>query len=405
MDFKDIHERWQALSTVGEAPDGSVTRLLYTKEYDEAAELLENWMRQCGLQVCRDSVNNVHGLLPADIPGARTLYLGSHLDTVHQGGHYDGILGVVAAVACAAQFRAGGAARNMDLHVIATNGEEGNDLGGTFGSRCLMGLVDWEQPGFAEAAASFGVTRRQIEAARLELKNPIGYLELHIEQGKTLDESDEDLGIVSGIVGLRRYKVTVQGEANHAGTTMMEYRHDALVNAARVILAVDRLVREYGHRMVATVGKLAVFPNQAPVIPGRVEFVLEMRSQTPALMDELLARIREDAAVLTEVTVGFEPLVEKPPVDCDPGFIHLMEDVCNQQNDLRWRVMPSGATHDGNAFALRMPLGMLFVPSVGGISHNGREYTSWPQIVQGIEVLYRTVLAINEQLAGAEGKD
>lgn len=396
LDFEDIHRQWQALSAVGENPDHSVTRLLYTPEYDRAAEQLQDWMHACGLQVTRDSVHNIHGFLPASTPGARTLYLGSHLDTVREGGHYDGILGVVAAVGCAAALKKSGLTRHFNLQVIATNGEEGNDLGGTFGSRCLMGLVDYDQPGFAPVARSFGVTREQIADAKLELHDPIGYLELHIEQGPTLDKSGEDLGIVSGIVGLRRYQVTVKGEANHAGTTMMEYRHDALVAASRLVLAVDRLVREYGHQMVATVGKLSVFPNQAPVIPGRVEFVLEMRSQTPALMEELLERVQKEAAALQGVEVDFAPLVEKPPVDCDAGLVQIMQDVCRQRADLRWRVMTSGATHDGNAFALRMPLGMLFVPSVAGISHSGREFTAWPQIVNGIQVLYQTLLAINQ---------
>lgn len=396
LDFEDIRHHWQTLSGVGENPDHSVTRLLYTPEYDQAADLLEKWMADCGLQVKRDSVNNIHGFLPADTPGARTLYLGSHLDTVREGGHYDGILGVIGAVGCAAALKSSGIARHFNLEVIATNGEEGNDLGGTFGSRCLMGLVDYDQPGFAPVAQRFGVTREEIADARMALDNPIGFLELHIEQGPTLDKAGEDLGIVSGIVGLRRYQVTVRGQANHAGTTMMEHRHDALVGASRMVLAVDRLVREYGHRMVATVGKLEVFPNQAPVIPGRVEFVLEMRSQTPALMDELLERVQKEAETVPDVEISFAPLVEKPPVDCDPGFIQIMEDVCRKRSDLLWRVMPSGATHDGNAFALRMPLGMLFVPSVDGISHNGREYTPWPQIVSGIQVLYQTLLAINE---------
>ncbi len=318
------------------------------------------------------------------------------MDTVRDGGLYDGALGVIAGVECARRFAEEQGKRSFSLHVLATNGEEGNDLGGTFGSRCMMGLVDPDQPGYLDIANGFGISRDDIVEARLDTSDALGYLELHIEQGKTLDEASEDLGVVTGIVGLRRWQITVLGEANHAGTTMMEFRHDAMVAASRLIVRIDETAREYGHDLVATVGKLEVFPNSAPVVPGKVEMVLEVRSRDDSCMLDFFSRIQRAAKDISNVEFQFSPIVAKAPVQCDAKLIEVFETVC-RNSGLRWQEMASGATHDGNAFALKMPIGMLFVPSKDGISHNKKEFTSWEQIESGVETLYRTILELNRQ--------
>lgn len=394
MEMSFLQEEMLRLGRFGRNEDGSYTRMPFSPAYRQAADQLMADMQAAGLKSWIDPVGNVHGLLDCGRPDAPTLYVGSHLDTVRCGGLYDGLMGVCAGLACARELAARRQTLGFHLHLLATNGEEGGDLGGTFGSRCMMDLVDLEQPDFLQAIARYGVTPEDIRAARLDTSDSLGYLELHIEQGKTLDEAGEDAGVVTGIVGLRRWKVTVLGEANHAGTTMMEFRRDAMVAAARLVLDVDRLVRTYGHRMVATVGQFALFPNSPPVVPGRAEFVLEMRSQDTALMDRLLEQVKECAARLTQVETTFQPLVDKPPVNCDPGFVDAMDQVCSRAG-IRYRKMSSGATHDGNAFALRMPIGMLFVPSRDGISHNGREYTSWEQVELGGRLLMETLLELD----------
>ena len=397
MDLSEIRAEMLRLGRFGRSEDGPITRLPCSEAYWGAARQLERDMGDCGLEHWIDPVGNVHGVLRCDNPAAKTLYVGSHLDTVRSGGLYDGLLGVTAALACAGQLRKDGRKLRHHLHLLATNGEEGGDLGGTFGSRCMMGLLDPDRPGYLDIAARYGIGRSDILAARLDTSGAAGYLELHIEQGKTLDEAGEDAGVVTGIVGLRRWKVTVLGEANHAGTTMMEFRRDAMVASARLIVDIDTMARQYGHRMVATVGQFALFPNSPPVIPGRADFVLEMRSQEPALMEELLGRVQARAAELEGMDITFAPLVEKAPVQCAPSFVEAMDQVCTRSG-VRFRNMPSGATHDGNAFALRMPIGMLFVPSRGGVSHSGREYTTWEQVELGGQLLYQTLLTLDQRL-------
>lgn len=396
MDLSAIKDHLLEIGGEGRGKDGAVNRLLFTPAYDRAAEKLMAYMEQSGLTTYRDSVGDIHGVLPATQKSAGTLYLGSHLDTVRDGGLYDGALGVIAGVECARRFSEEQAKRSFSLHVLATNGEEGNNLGGTFGSRCMMGLVDPDQPGYLEIANGFGVSRNDIIDAKLDTSDALGYLELHIEQGKTLDEAGDDLGVVTGIVGLHRWQVAVLGEANHAGTTMMEFRHDAMVAASKLIVCIDETAREYGHDLVATVGKLEVFPNSAPVVPGKVEMVLEVRSRDDSRMMEFFARIQSAAAKIADVEIQFSPIVAKAPVQCDAKLVEAFEKVC-RSSKLRWRKMASGATHDGNAFAMKMPIGMLFVPSKDGISHNKKEFTTWEQIESGVETLYQTVLELNRQ--------
>lgn len=394
MDFKQIYSRFMDLAKIGQAEDGSVTRLLFSPEYLEAADRTKEYMEQAGLKVRIDSCKNVHGTYDCGKPGAKTVYLGSHLDTVRQGGLYDGMLGVVGAVEAFRELKRQNRDIHVNIHILATNGEEGNDLGGTFGSRAMTGLIDPDVPGYMEKAASYGLTREDFESVKLPMEDGICYLELHIEQGNTLDRSGEDIGIVTGIVGLERYAVTVNGESNHAGTTMMEYRKDALVGAARLIDGFDRLAREYGNQMVATVGTLTVEPGAVSVIPERVDMVLEIRNLSADRLTRFVEDSRTAAKNLDGLTASFEQLVKKAPVRCAPEIMDLMEKSC-RSHGYSFRRMPSGATHDGNAMAMKMPIAMVFVPSRDGISHNRNEYTGWDQVKKGITVLYDTLAAVN----------
>lgn len=305
------------------------------------------------------------------------------------------MLGFVGAVEAFRELKAKAEELHVNIHVLGTNGEEGNDLGGTFGSRAMTGLVDVNAPGFMEKAAAYGLSAGDFEAVKLPMEDGICYLELHIEQGNTLDQTGEDIGIVTGIVGLERYAVTVKGESNHAGTTMMEYRRDALVGASRLIDGFDRLARELGHQMVATVGTLSVYPGAVSVIPERTEMVLEIRNLSTDRMNRFVGEAKAMGASLECVRAEFEPLVKKAPVQCDPGIMDRMEEICKNKG-YSFRRMPSGATHDGNAMAMKMPIAMVFVPSSDGISHNKNEYTGWDQVQKGMTVFYETLASINE---------
>lgn len=394
MDFERIYKDFMELAAVGRTEDGSVTRLLFSPEYIEEAEKTKRYMEKAGLTAWIDSCKNVHGTYSCKKSGAKTVYLGSHLDTVKQGGLYDGMLGVAGAVEAFRELKEKAEELHVNIHILATNGEEGNDLGGTFGSRAMTGLVDPDVPGYMEKAAAYGLKREDFETVKLPMDDGLCYLELHIEQGNTLDQTGEDIGIVTGIVGLERYAVTVYGESNHAGTTMMEYRKDALVGAARMIDGFDRMARAFGNQMVATVGTISVTPGAVSVIPEKAEMVLEIRN----LSADRLARFAEESVAMGQklegLSVTFEQLVKKAPVRCSEAVTDQMKEAC-LAHGFTYRRMPSGATHDGNAMASKMPIAMVFVPSRGGISHNRNEYTGWDQIEKGMTVLYDTLAAVN----------
>ena len=384
MKFEKVKEKIEKIASIGLHSDGSINRVFGTQEYQDGLEAVKQYFEESGLITYVDTVGNVHGILSCGRENAHEILLGSHLDTVKQGGKFDGLLGVIAAVEAAKAVAATGSSRNKDIHIIGTNGEEGNECGGTFGSRAMMGLLPLEQEDYLKTALKYGYTREAMEQAVLDVSESDCYLEMHIEQGLTLDNRGEQIGVVTGIVGLRRYKVTVSGVSNHAGTTMMEDRKDALVQAARLILMGDDLAREMGHSFVETVGILELFPSSVAVIPGKVEMVMEMRNESSERMDQFLEEYKKRAEELADI--GIEPIVEKEPVRCGEELVNTIVSVC-EEKQVRFRKMPSGATHDGNAFAMKIPVGMIFVPSIKGISHSKEELTEWADIDRGVEIL------------------
>ena len=396
MDFERIYHDFMKLATIGKNANGSVTRLLFDENYRKCAEATKQYMEEAGLNTWLDSCMNLLGVYNCGKPNAKTVYLGSHLDTVKQGGLYDGMLGVIGAVEAFRELKSHAEELNINIHIIGTNGEEGNDLGGTFGSRAMTGLINPDVPGYLEKAAAYGLNREDFETVKLPMDDSLCYLELHIEQGNTLEKSGEDIGIVTGIVGLQRYVFTVHGESNHAGTTMMEYRKDALVGASKLITGFDRLAREYGNQMVATVGAISVFPGAITVIPERAEMVLEIRNLREERLEHFVEASRKMAAELPDVTVAITPQVKKAPVQCSETLQNIMEEICISHGYSNRR-MPSGATHDGNSMATKMPIGMIFVPSKGGFSHCKEEFTDWELVKKGMNMLVDTLFKLNQQ--------
>ncbi len=396
MDKEKIKRDMLALASIGQDESGGINRVFGSGYMKTATNAVSEYMSEAGMDVRVDSVGNVHGIYAPNGTKGKEILIGSHLDTVPGGGVYDGLLGIVGAVETVRMLRYDNINLSSPIHVIATNGEEGNDLGGTFGSRAMMGLLDTEDPNYLSCAESFGYTKEDLEAAIFSPYNCACYLELHIEQGKTLYENHESIGIVTGIVGLQRYEISIVGEANHAGTTMMEYRRDALVAAAGLIIEADRMARDYGRQMVATIGKLNLYPNSVAVIPGSVTMILEIRNQEESVMEEFISEFEQRAAIIApNVSISFSTVVKKAPVHCDKKIISTIENACREKN-VSCRLMPSGATHDGNAMATKLPIGMIFVPSVDGISHDRHEKTEWEDVMCGIDILYNTVKELAE---------
>lgn len=396
MNFNEIYNTFMSLSKIGENEDGSVTRLLFDDQYRRCAEETKKYMENAGLTTWFDSCMNLHGVYECGKPGAKTVYLGSHLDTVKRGGLYDGMIGVVGAVEAFRHLKDHADELNINIHVIGTNGEEGNILGGTFGSRAMAGLIDPDAPGYLEKAAAYGLTRKDFDTVKLPMDDALCYLELHIEQGNSLEQTGEDIGIVTGIVGLQRYAFTVHGESNHAGTTMMEYRKDALVGASKLIVGFDRMAREYGNQMVATVGAISVSPGAITVIPEQAEMVLEIRNLSEERLERFASEAARMAAELPDVTVSIVPQVKKAPVQCSEKLQDYMERIC-MNHQYSYRHMPSGATHDGNSMAAKMPIGMIFMPSKNGLSHCKDEFTEWSYVEKGMTVLAEMLEILNHE--------
>lgn len=382
---------------IGRNGDGSITRLGFSSEYFQALEQIKLHMDSLGMTTQMDPVGNLHGVLPGTDPNAKAIVLGSHIDTVIKGGIFDGMLGVTGALEVIYRLKEQSIALKHPIELWGFNMEESSILGGTFGSRCVVGMVDPDAPGYPEKLSQFNCTPDAVRAAKQDISRYRCYLEYHIEQGGLLDGANLDIGVVSGIVSVIRYQVTANGLSNHAGTTMMPDRKDALVGMSKLIVAGDALARELDDTLVFTVGTMSLEPGQANVIPNQVSACFEMRHMDKAVTDKFLAGLQQAAASIPDCDFTFESTVAKYATPCDPALVNTIDQVCSDLN-IPHIVMPSGAGHDANPMAHEgIPIGMIFVPSVNGISHHGHEWTQARHVDLGADVLFNTVLALDRQ--------
>ena len=387
------------IAVVGENEDGSITRLGGINEkYRQGLAIAKRQMEQAGLQTEVDPILNLVGTLPGTDPNAKAILIGSHLDTVMRGGKFDGVLGVSGGIEVANRLKEEGRKLRHPLQVWGFNLEEASPVGGTFGCRSVVGMVNMEQSDFEERLSQYGWTKQTIKDTKRDVNGYACYLEYHIEQGDKLDNEKIDIGVVSGIVSVIRYDVTARGVSNHAGTTMMANRKDALVGMSKLIVRGDELAREIDDTLVFTVGKQRVLPGQENVIPCQVDATFEMRHMDKEKTDELIARIEAYAAQIPDCEFTFVNTTAKYSTPCDPYLIKTIDRVC-QENGISHVIMPSGAGHDANPMAHEgVPIGMIFVPSVGGKSHCGEEWTEPYHCDLGADVLYKCILALDEEL-------
>ncbi len=384
----------EQISLPGKQADGSYTRLPCSAAYMQSAMILKNLMKERGLDTTIDSVGNVKGYLLGKDPTLGTIYTGSHLDTVQNGGLFDGALGIASSLLCLDMLRQNHLSLQHNLGVIGFQGEEGSNLGGTFGSRSMMNLISSVTPEYESILDSYGLSAQKIKDAAISTSQGDCYLELHIEQGKILESNHRNIGIVSGIVGITRYKITLHGENNHAGTTPMRMRHDALTAAAGLITYISNSATQRTDHLVATVGQFSVYPGSVAVIPGKVEMVLEIRHMDQDVIDTFVESTIAYSQTLSTVSVDWKELVKKPSVHCSEHIRKVLEQCCTEQ-DLSYLDIPSGAGHDGSAIGQRMPIGMLFVPSHNGLSHCKEEWTYWEDALKGALVLYHAILKLD----------
>ena len=378
---------------IGAGADGGISRFAWTPELARANEWFVRRIEELGLAAEVDAAGNVIGRWDAGEGPA--VLAGSHLDTVPQGGRFDGALGVLAALEAVRVLKREGLEPRRPLWLVSFNDEEGARFRtGMLGSRAFVGEVDtedWRRRGVADAMADAGFDFDRLGEARA-VDRVGAYLELHIEQGPVLEHAGVDVGIVTGIVGLLGFRARFLGEANHAGTTPMGLRRDALAGAARAVLALRDEARERDD-MTANVGMCTVSPGGFNVIPDVADFSVDVRSPTPdgfARVDrfvrDTLARIAEEEGLKLEL----EETHRLDPVPLDPALQDVLERAAAAEGASHMR-MPSGAGHDAMVLGRHVPAAMLFVPSRGGVSHNPDEYTAPEQCELGARVLARAL--------------
>jgi hydantoinase/carbamoylase family amidase len=394
----------ETLARIGADRGGGVSRFAWTPELAEANDWLVSRLEAEGLETELDSAGNVFGYWRAG--EGRAILVGSHLDTVPRGGRYDGALGVLAALAAVRMLEREGVEPARPLWIVSFNDEEGAAFQtGMLGSRAFVGDLELEElraRGIPEAMAAAGFEFERLEQARRA--GEVGaYLELHIEQGPVLETDGIDIGIVTSIVGLLGFRVRFVGAANHAGTTPMASRRDALVGAARTVLALRDEAR--GGGMTANVGVISVEPGGFNVVPGVAELTIDVRSPTAAGFARAEAFVRELLQrVATEERLELE-LAEthrKNPVSLDAELQEVLERAADAEGASHRR-MPSGAGHDAMVLARQVPAAMLFVPSRDGVSHSPDEYTTPEKCDLGARVLARAVRELAESPPRRDG--
>jgi hydantoinase/carbamoylase family amidase len=380
------------------ADGGGVTRFAWSPELARANAWLSERLAELGLETELDPAGNVIGRWTAG--EGKAVLVGSHLDTVPRGGRYDGALGVLAALDAVRRLKADGVEPRRPLWVVSFNDEEGSRFQtGMLGSRAFVGdlsLDDWRERGVADAMAESGFDFDRLPAAG-RVDEVGAYLELHIEQGPILEASGTDLGIVTAITGMLGFRARFLGEANHAGTTPMELRRDALAGAAATVLALRQEARARDD-MTANVGVIHAEPGGFNVVPAAAEITIDVRSPTPdgfARIDRFVRETLERIAGEEKLGLELAETHRKPPVALDAGLQEVLEDAARAEGASTLR-MPSGAGHDAMVLAHHVPAAMLFVPSRGGISHSSDEHTP-PELCElGARVLagaIRTLVA------------
>ncbi len=390
----------EALAVFGQQPEGGLIRPVFSAPWLLAYRQLENWFKEVGLSVRADAIGNLWGRAEGS-EGGPVVVSGSHLDTVKGGGKYDGALGIIAALSAIRFLRENYGEPRRPLEVVALCEEEGSRFSNTFlGSRSIIGelhqadLEETRDPqgvSVLEAARECGFDPSNLASARRDdLKV---FLELHIEQGRLLDDAGLQVGFVEAITGLQHLRVTFEGRADHAGTTPIALRSDALVSASTAIVELNQLARSLGHPAVATVGWLEVSPGARNIVPAKVEMSIDLRHSNNAIKLQMAEKIRQiclEAGSAQGVKVNIEQETDHPPAPMSPEITAMLTESAAKLG-ITGMPMISGAGHDSQIMVEKVPTAMLFVPSRNGSSHSSAEFTPLDQIVPGIAVLAETM--------------
>ena len=393
------------LAEIGKLPNGGVCRLAFSDLDIQARSLIKTWMIEAGMTVRGDAVGNIIGTYAGTQAGAAALATGSHIDTVTVGGRYDGCLGVLAGIEVARVFQENQFHLRHPLEVIVFSDEENSVIG----CKAMAGNASTDPERYRRkdgtsiqsCLAKVGGDWTAISTAKRDRTEIAAFIELHVEQGGVLESLNKQIGVVTGIVGQYRFMVKIIGRPNHAGTTPMHMRKDALVAASQLVLAINRLgMQTTGDQVaeqVATVGYLTVSPNATNVVPACVNLSIDLRDLSEENLQFLIAQIEQECEAIAQNTgtdIKIEQKLHVLPTLANLELMEAIEKVC-QQLDLSYQHLPSRAGHDAQEIGRFTDMAMIFVPSFAGISHSQDEYTSPEQCAQGTDVLLHTLLAID----------
>lgn len=402
LNLMDIRSSFESLdkkfTSFGGLNGGGITRLLYSDEWSNAVHELKHTLEKEGFEASFDSVGNLKGRIEGSKYPEETIMSGSHIDTVVEGGHLDGQFGVLAALVAMQSLKAEHGQPLRSLEVLALAEEEGSRFPYAFwGSKNFFNLAksedvndiaDGEGINFKAAMNNAGFDYRNEDNDYSYIKS---FIEVHIEQGKVLETEQKAIGVVNGIVGQKRYTINLKGEANHAGTTPMGLRRDAVVAFSKIATELTDKARTIGDPLVITFGRVDPVPNTVNVVPGEVSFSIDCRHINQEALNDFAKTIDDCIRTVSEqegVEYDINLWMDEAPTMMDESLVKVVEQAAEQvvgSNDSK--MMPSGAGHDSQIFAKYIPTAMLFVPSINGVSHNVTEETNIEDLVKGIEVL------------------
>ncbi|MBD1842331.1 Zn-dependent hydrolase [Cyanobacteria bacterium FACHB-63] len=391
------------LASIGKLENGGVCRIAFTDADARARQQVQAWMEEAGMTTRIDAAGNVIGRYAGRFETAPALATGSHIDTVPVAGAFDGCLGVLAGIEVVRTLKENNVRLNHSIEVIVFSDEERSVIG----SKAIAGEVH-EDPAYyvrldgssiEHCLAKVGGDWSKIATAKR--KDMAAFVELHVEQGGVLENAQVPIGVVTGVVGQYRFAVKIKGRPNHAGTTPMNLRKDALVAGAQIVLAVNRLALETPGDQVATVGYLTVSPNATNTVPGEVDLMIDLRDLSQSHLEQLVGQLRAEISTIADTTgteIEMRQTLHILPTLAAPGIMNAIEQVCQTLN-LSNMQLPSRAGHDAQEIGRITDMGMIFIPSRAGISHSHEEYTSPEECVQGTNVLLQTFLRLDQMYA------
>lgn len=399
-----IEARIFELAKLGKDSSGKGYRVAFTKGDQQARTWFIGLMKNTGLDVSIDYAGNIIGKRKGKNPSLKPISFGSHIDMVPDGGNYDGCVGSIGALEIIEVLNENKIVTEHPLEVIIFANEEGGTIGSIamVGNLTAKGLQQISQSGLtmADGIRAIGGNPDSIPYNIRKKGDMKAYLELHIEQGGILEQENIHIGIVEGIVGIVHWEIMVDGFANHAGTTPMNMRHDALLAASKLIITVNEAINSVPGKQVGTIGKIAALPGAYNVIPGKVTLSLDMRDLSSAKIEELFREIEKRAAAIassskTKITFQRQASESKPALT--EKLLQQKIAASAKTLGFSYKFMQSGAGHDAQEMALIAPVAMIFVPSVGGISHSPKEFTKAIDMANGANVLLHTIMKLDKE--------